>query len=155
MHDKHEDLEVEIRPGENRAIIAGKTAVSFKKIVALILQRKVTTMLKEWGDDPVIVSSELLTGLASAPQDSQENRAQVITVTLGTGVLLGIFFFALTQATLLALHIELDMRALLIIVAGLLGLALLVAILAKLRNRGQNEKIVDTMDKLASLLSRK
>lgn len=154
MSEKHEDLEVEIRPGENRAIVAGKTAVSFKKFVALILQRKVTALFKEWGDDPVVISSELLTGLASAPQDSQENRTQLILVTLGTGILFGIFLFALIQILLSTLGVPLGTRELAVLASGLFGLTIIVTVLSKIKRRKRGEKVVETMERLASLLSK-
>jgi len=154
MQHKHEDLEVEIKPGENRAIIAGKTAVSFKKFVALILQRKVTTLFKEWGDDPVVVSSELLTGLASAPQDSQDNQTHLVLVTLGAGIMFGIFLFALILVVLSVLDMPLKTSEFAVLAGGLFVLALIVTFLSRIKRRKRGEKVVETMEKLASLLSK-
>ncbi|MDD5469583.1 MAG: hypothetical protein PHO92_02165 [Candidatus Peribacteraceae bacterium] len=152
----HEDIEVEIKAGDNKAVIAGKTSVSFKTFVMLVLQRKVTTLFKEWGNDAVIVSSELLTGLASAPQDSQENKSQLVLTTMGTGVLAGVFILAALQLLLLvALEITLSTRELLIVAGGLLGLAVLAAALMKMKRKNKSEKLLETMEKLSSLLSKK
>ncbi len=152
----HEDIEVEIKAGDSKAVIAGKTSVSFKTFVMLVLQRKVTTLFKEWGSDAVIVSSELLTGLASAPQDSQENKSQLVLTTMGTGVLAGIFILAALQLVLLvALEITLNTRELLIVVGGLLGLAILAAALMKIKRKNKSEKLLETMEKLSGLLSKK
>ncbi|MDD3896342.1 MAG: hypothetical protein PHU04_00640 [Candidatus Peribacteraceae bacterium] len=152
----HEDIEVEIKAGDSKAVIAGKTSVSFKTFVMLVLQRKVTTLFKEWGNDAVIVSSELLTGLASAPQDTQENKSQLVLTTMGTGVLAGIFVLAALQLVLLVgLEITLSTRELLIIAGGLLGLAILAAALMKMKRKNKSEKLLETMEKLSGLLSKK
>jgi len=149
------DLEVDIKPGDTKAVIEGKTSVSFKTFVSLVLQRKVMTLFKNWGDDPVVVSSELLTGLASAPQDSQENRSQLVLVTLGTGILAGIFALAVLQSILLALDIRLEQRELLIIAGSLFGLAILASLLSKMKRGNRSEKLVETMEKLTTLISKK
>jgi len=152
----HEDIEVEIKAGDSRATIAGKTSVSFKTMVGLILQRKVTTLFKDWGNDPVIVNSELLTSLASAPQDSQENKSQLVLTTIGTGVLIGIFVMAALQlALLVALDISFSTRELLVVAGGLLGLAILATILMKMKRKNKSEKLLETMEKLSGLLSKK
>ncbi|HCI03610.1 TPA: hypothetical protein DE059_01655, partial [Candidatus Peribacteria bacterium] len=64
------DLEVKVKEEKMKAIIEGRTAVPFKTFVGLVLQRKVFPLFKKWGDEPVIINSELLTTLASAAQDS-------------------------------------------------------------------------------------
>ena len=152
----HEDIEVVIKASDNKAVIAGKTSVSFKTFVMLVLQRKVTTLFKEWGNDAVIVSSELLTGLASAPQDSQENKSQLVLTTMGTGVLLGIFILATLQlALLVALDVSFSTRELLVVAGGLLGIAILAMILIKMKRRNKSEKLLETMEKLTGLLSKK
>lgn len=152
----HEDLEVEIKAGDSKAIITGKTSVSFKTFVMLILQRKVTTLFKDWGEAPVIINSELLTGLASAEQDSQENKAQLVLITMGAGVLVGVFFFTILQILLLnVVQFPLDTRELLIIAGSLLGLAILVMALSKIKKRNKGEKLLNTMEKLSSLLSKR
>jgi uncharacterized membrane protein YqjE len=152
---KQEDLEIEIKAGDNKAIIAGKTSVSFKTFVMLILQRKVMALFKDWGEDSIIVDSELLTGLASAPQDSQENKSQLVLITMGTGVLIGVFVLAALQLILLALDFTFGIRELLVIAGGLLGLAILATILMKMKRRNKSEKLLETMEKLSSLLSKK
>ncbi len=152
--NKPADLEVSIKPGDTKAIIEGKTSVSFKTLVQLILQRKVTALFKEWGGEAVIVPSELLTGLASAPQDSQENRSQLVLVTLGTGVLAGVFVFAAVQAGLLWIDIVLGFKELSIVVGSLFGLLLLVLLLGKVRRNNKSDRLVESMEKLSSLLTK-
>ena len=93
-------MDAKLKTDQGRAIVEGKTAVPFKTFVQLVLQRKVIQLFKDWGKDPVIIDSELLTSLASAPGDSQENREQLVMVTLGVGVLAGVFVMSLMQLAL-------------------------------------------------------
>ncbi|MEI8230827.1 MAG: hypothetical protein WCG83_06880 [Candidatus Peregrinibacteria bacterium] len=149
------DLEVEVKTESSKAVITGKTSVPFRTFVGLVLQRKVLQLFKDWGEEPVILSSSLLTNLASAPQDSQENKAHLVTVTLGVGVLLGIFFLAALQAGLLFLHVSLGMREYLLIVGGFAGIGILAVMLQKMQGISRGQKIADTMEKVAGFLSRK
>ncbi|MDD5751057.1 MAG: hypothetical protein PHS73_00880 [Candidatus Peribacteraceae bacterium] len=149
------DLEVELKTESSKATIAGKTAVPFRTFVGLVLQRKVLQLFKQWGEEPIILSSELLTGLASAPQDSQENRTHLIIVTLGVGTLFGIFALAVGQAILSIAHIDLGLREFLLIAGSLAGIAMLVMILARIQRVNRAQKVADTMEKVAQFLSRK
>ncbi|MDD5624075.1 MAG: hypothetical protein PHI23_05205 [Candidatus Peribacteraceae bacterium] len=149
------DLEVELTTEQNRAVIAGKTSVPFKTFVSLILQRKVLGLFKNWGEEPIILSSELLTGLASAPQDTQENRTHLIIVTLGVGTLFGIFASAVGLAILALANISLGLREYLLIVGGLAGIAILVSLLARMQRFNRAQKVADTMEKVAQFLSKR
>ena len=149
------DLEIELRTEQNRAIITGKTSVPFRTFVGLVLQRKVFQLFKQWDKEPVILSSELLTHLASAPQDSQENRAHLIIVTLGVGTLFGIFVFALGQVVLSVLGYELGSSDLMLIAGGLVCLAVLTVVLARLQKLARAQRIADVMERTASFLSKK
>ncbi|MDD4287006.1 MAG: hypothetical protein PHO20_03230 [Candidatus Peribacteraceae bacterium] len=149
------DLEIELRTEQNRAIITGKTSVPFRTFVGLVLQRKVFQLFKQWDKEPVILSSELLTQLASAPQDSQENRAHLIIVTLGVGTLFGIFVFSLGQVVLSVLGYELGSSDLMLIAGGLVCLAVLTVALARLQKLARAQRIADVMERTASFLSKK
>ena len=148
------DLEVKLKQERTRAIIEGKTPVPFKTLDALILQRKIIPLFKRWGDDPVIINSELLTSIASAPQDTQENRAHTILVTLGVGVLTGIFFFAIAQILLGVAGITLGQKELLVIAGGLVAISFLTATLSRIQRGNRAQKIADKMERIASLLSK-
>lgn len=148
------DLEVNIRNERSKAVIEGKTSVPFKTLVQLVLQRKVLALFKKWGEEPVIINSDLLTHLASAPQDNQENRAQLVLVTLGTGVLVGIFAFTIFQIALMPWGIELREKELLLIAGGLVGIALLVAVLSRVQRKNKSEKLTDLMERIANMLSK-
>jgi hypothetical protein len=148
-----DDIEVKLKEGRNRTVIDGKTAVPFKTLVQLVLQRKVLELFKKWGDEHVIISSELLTTIASAPQDSQENRSHLIIVTLGVGMLAGIFLFAVLQM-LASPILTLGNKELFLISAGLLLIAFLAAILSRTQRGSRGQKLADSMERIASLLSK-
>lgn len=145
-------VEVSIKVDQQKAVVEGKTSVPFQTFITLVLQRKVLPLMKQWGKEPVIVSSELLTGLASAPQDSVENRTKLLLVTLGLGTVLGVFILSSGQLALTFLNINLQQREFLMISGGILGLALLTATLARLQRVPRNDRIEETIEKIASML---
>ncbi|MFH1670835.1 MAG: hypothetical protein ABIA92_04600 [Patescibacteria group bacterium] len=154
MQLKSPDLEVKLKEDRTRAIIEGKTPVSFKTLVALILQRKIIPLFGKWGDEPVILNSELLTSIASAPQDSQENRTHLVIVTLGVGVLTGVFAFTIIQSLLMVTGITFGQKELLLVAGSLVGLSFLASILSKVQRGNRAQKLADKMEKVASLLSK-
>lgn len=148
------DLEVDIGQAEAKAIVEGKTAVPFKTFVQLILQRKVTSLFEKWGNDPVIVSSELLTTLASAQQDNTENKAHLVLVTLGVGVLAGVFGFVMLQIFLGVLGVTIGTKGLFYIAFCLIGLAVITNVLARMQKRNKGEKLLESMEKMANLVKK-
>lgn len=155
MSDQSSDLEVQFKPETGKAVIEGKTAVPFQAFVGLILQRKVTNLLKVWGKHPVIMESELLTSLASAPQEGQENKANLILVSLIGGALAGITGFAALQLLLLLVEIPLGYRELGIIVGSVALLVAFLYLIMKSRTKSKNEKLVETMEQVSAFLSKK
>jgi flagellar biosynthesis protein FliP len=149
------ELEVRFKPESGKAIIEGKTVVPFQAFIALILQRKVTNLLKTWGKAPIIVDSELLTSLASAPQDSQENRANLVLVTLVAGILAGVTGFAVVQIVLMLLKVTLGYKELGTIVGSVLFLLLLVMSMMKGQKKPKGEKLMEVMEKAAGLVGKK
>ncbi len=150
-HDEGE-LEVKFRPENSRAVIEGKTVVPFQSFVTLVLQRKVLSLFKTWGKHPVIVDSELLTSMASAAQDNQENRTNMVLVSLCLGAILGIAFFSLVQTVLLKFEIVLGMKELLIITGSVVVIAVLLKVAMKLRRLPRGEKLVETVEGISSFL---
>lgn len=148
----HKPVEVAIKVDQQRAIVEGKTTVPFQSFVTLILQRKVLPLIKQWGREPVIVNSELLAGLASAPQDSTENRTKLLLVTLGIGIVLGIFILSSVQLALSLLRVSLRQRELLLLAGGILGFAVLTALLGRIQRTKRNDRIEETIEKIASML---
>ncbi len=149
------ELEVRFKPESGKAIIEGKTVVPFQAFIALILQRKVTNLLKTWGKAPIIVDSELLTSLASAPQDSQENRSNIILVSIVTGVLAGVGGFAVIQAFLLSAQIVLGYKELGTVAGSIALLVGLMIMMMKTQKKPKGEKLVETMEKVAGLMGKK
>lgn len=149
-----DQVEVDISHGDKKAIIEGKTAVTFKRFVGLILQRKVTALFKDWGDKPIIIDSELLTSLASAPQDSQDTKGQLVLVTLGIGMLSGVFFFAVLQVALMLSSNPMEMKDLFVIIGVLAGLALMVTLLMNMKKPNKGEKVVESIERVANFLTK-
>jgi len=149
------ELEVHFKPESGKAVIEGKTVVPFQAFVALVLQRKVTNLLKTWGKAPVIVDSELLTSLASAPQDSQENRANLVLVTLIAGILAGVTGLAALQIVLLLIKIPLGYKELGTVVGSVLFLLMLVMSMMKGQKKPKGEKLMEVMEKAAGLVGKK
>ena len=106
------DVEVSLRSDGTKAVIEGKTVVPFKTFVMLVIQRKVTALFKDWGTAPVVIDAELLTSLAGAPQDNQENKVNLVLVTLGIGVIMGVLAFAVLQFALLTINISMGQQEL-------------------------------------------
>lgn len=149
------DVEVSLRSDGTKAIVEGKTVVPFKTFVMLVIQRKVTALFKDWGTAPVVVDAELLTSLAGAPQDNQENRIHLVLVTLGIGVITGVLAFAILQFTLLTINISMGKQELAILAGGLVGVGLVGSILSKVQLRGGGQRVLDSMEKAAALLSKR
>ncbi len=151
---KH-DTEVTLRSDGTRAIIEGKTTVPFKTFVMLVIQRKVTTLFKDWGASPVVIDAELLTSLAGAAQDSQENRVHIVVVTLGIGMIGGVFALAVMELLLLQVNISLGTKELAILAGGLVAVAAVGWMMSKVQLRGGGQKVFDSMEKAAALLSKR
>lgn len=149
------ELEVHFKPESGKAVIEGKTVIPFQSFVALILQRKVTSLFKTWGKHPVIIESELLTSLASAGQESQENRSNIILVSIVAGILIGVAGFAAVQAGLLFGDIRLELNELGIIVGSIVLLIALLYVMMKTQKRPKGEKLVETIENVSSFLSKR
>jgi len=151
---QNSELEVQFKPESGKAVIEGKTVVPFQAFVTLILQRKVPELFKEWGKEPVIVNSELLTSLASAPQDDQENRGNLILVTLGMGFVGGVALLALVQLALLFMNIAFGKREFAVLGGGIVALGLLMTSLMKARRMPKGDKLTETIENVASFLGK-
>lgn len=152
---KEKELEVHFKADQGKVVIEGKTTVPFQAFVTLILQRKVLSLFKDWGRDPVIVGSELLTSLASAPQDSVENRSRLILVSLSVGMLTGIALCTLVLAGLASSGITAGAKEFLLVGGGIIGAALLIILVMRLqRMRKGGEKIVEVLEAVTGFLSK-
>ncbi len=146
------ELEVQFRPETGKAVIEGKTVIPFQAFVTLVLQKKVLQLAKVWGKHPIVIDSELLTSLASAPGDSQENRSNMILVSLVAGVLLGVTGLAVVQIVLLLLKFPFGYKELGIIAGSIVAVLLLFVMMMKMRKMPKGDKLVETIEGVASFL---
>ena len=150
-----DEVELEIGSSGGKAVIEGKTMVPFKTFVSLILQRRVQAIFKKSQEEPVIVSSDLLTALASAPQDKQEDRGKLVLVTFGVGILAGIALAVAVFLGLLLFRIQPEVKDLGIVLGVIAAIALLGIILQKHQKKsGFKEKLYESMEKMTDLVSR-
>jgi len=150
-----DEVEVEITTSGNKAIIEGKTSVPFKTFVSLILQRKVQVLFKRSDIDPVIVSSDLLTALASDPQDKQEDRTKLVIVTFGVGIVAGVFLTVSVFLGLILFKIQPEVKDLGIVLAVIAGIVVLGILLQKPQKKSVfGEKFMESMEKMTDLISR-
>jgi hypothetical protein len=154
MTDHNDELEVSFKPETGKAVIEGKTAVPFQSFVTLILQRKVQTLFKDHAKQPVVIGSDLLTKLASAPQDSQENRGNMVLVSIGLGVIGGVAAFSAVQLVLLLSNVALGVKEHGIIVGCILGIALVGAILMRIQKMPKSDKLTDSVENIARFLGK-
>lgn len=150
-----DELEVDISNIGSKAVVEGKTSVPFKTFVSLILQRKVQVLFKRSDNDPIIVSSDLLTALASAPQDKQEDRTKLVVVTFGVGIIAGVFFAVAVFLGLILFRIQPEVQDLGLVLGVIAGIVILVALLQKTQKKSIfAEKLSDSMEKVTELISR-
>ncbi len=149
---KNRDIEVDLRIDGTKAVIDGKTNVPFKTFVQLVLQRKMPNIVKENADEPIILSSKLLTDLAAAPDDSREDQAHTILITLGVGVLAGVLLFSLLMIVFQLLDITFGQKEFLIVIGVLLGLIVLASATLRIKKRKKTQKVADYMEQISNLL---
>lgn len=149
-----DNVEVEITSAPGKAVIEGKTSVPFRTFVGLILQRKVQTLFKRWQDEPVIVTSGLLTSLASAPDDRQEDRGKLVLVTFGAGLVGGVFFTIVAFLGMALFDIRPENKDLFLIAASFLIIAVVIAILIRTQRSAGKQRLYDSMEKVKDLILR-
>ncbi len=152
MSDEQKVVEVDISHDNGKAIIEDKTAVPFKTFVGLILQRKVQALFKSHQNDPVIIDSDLLTKLASAPDDRPEDRTKMVVLSLGIGILMGIFIETAILLLLNSLNIQLTFVQLLLILGVLVGLVILGLIIEKIQQTNVKQVIYDKIEQIGNML---
>lgn len=153
-HDQSDELEVSFKPESGKAVIEGRTAVPFQSFVTLILQRKVQTLFKDYSKTSIVVSSDLLTRLASAPQDSRENRGHLVLVSIGLGAIGGVAVFSAIQLVLLLAAFPLTWKEHAIIVGCIAGVALLGALLMYIQKMPKSDKLTDSVENIARFLGK-
>jgi hypothetical protein len=152
MADESKDVEVDLTHENGKAVIEGKTSVPFKTFVGLILQRKITAFFKDNKDEPVIISSDLLTKLASAPDDKQEDRAKLVILALGLGVLMGVFVETAILLLMSSLNTHPSTNQLFLILGVLVGLVILGLIVEKIQNTNVKQVVYDKVEQINNML---
>lgn len=155
MNTLPDDLEVDLTNESVKAIVRGKTGVPFKTFVKLILQRKVTVLFEKWGQDPIVINSELLTDLASSPQDNQENTQHIIMVTFSMGVFAGFFVFTLLLFIALLLQVRVQLLGVAYMLIAMGAVMALGFVLMRAKQRKKSELFYDTMEKIANIIPKK
>ena len=145
MVQDSQDLEVELTEHREKAVIKGKTSIPFERLVKLILQRKVFALFKQWGKEHIILDSDLLTDLASAAQDSRDDYRHLVMVTLGVGILGGIFLLSLTQFFLTFFSFYFTQEHYLFILIGFVVLVLITSSLARMQRHKKSDKLVEAL----------
>lgn len=138
----------------DKAIIEGKTSIPFGSFVKLILKRKVQT-LRDFQDEPIILSSNLLTHLASAPEDSHEDTSKVILTALLIGFCFGMFLTAFTLIFSSLFGIEIGVSELLTGLLVLLAVALAVYASLKISSHKMKQQLIEKVEEIAGLFAKK
>jgi hypothetical protein len=141
-------------PLPEKVVIEGKTGIPFGVFVKLILKRKVQVLFRKWQEEPVILSSELLTSIASAPEDTPEDRSKVTLTALVLGCCLGMFLTATVLVLLASIGIVVGMRELLTGLGVLLFLAIAVYAAMKIQVHRIRQDVVDTVERVADVFSK-
>jgi len=154
MNDQSNELEVNFKPESGKAVIEGKTVIPFQSFVTLILQRKVQLLFKDHAKEPIVINSDLLTRLASSPQDSRENTGHVVLVSIGLGAIGGVAVFSAVQLVLLLSNFPLTWKEHAIIVGCIAGVALLGALLMYVQKMPKSDKLTDSVENIARFLGK-
>jgi len=152
---KNGDVKVTLKPqmGE-QAVIEGKTTVPFSAFVKLILQKKVQGLMKEAQYEPVILSSDLLTKIASAPGESLEDRSKVLLTACVIGFCGGFFLSAAAIVLLGMMGVEIGQKELIVAltVIAIVGVAVYSAM--QIQTGKMRDQFVEKIEKIAHIFSR-
>lgn len=152
---KNPDVTVTLKPPQgDRAVIEGKTSISFGAFVRLILQKKVQGILKDWQGEPVIISSDLLTKIASAPGDTAEDKSKVILTALVIGICGGFFIAASGIVILGMMGITIGQKELLVALTVLLVVAAAVFGALQIHTRKIRDQFIEKIERVSDIFSR-
>ncbi len=149
------DVKLNIKtPSGEQAIIEGKTAVPFATFMKLMLQKKLQPLVKDWQSEPVIISSDLLTKIASAPAESLEDRSKVLLTACVIGFCGGFFVAAFAIVVLGMMGVEIGQKELLVALTVLLVIALVVYSALQVHTRKIKEQFIEKIERIADMFSR-
>lgn len=152
---KSSDVKVNLRPQQSElAVIEGKTTVPFNAFVKLILQKKIQGLVKDAQDEPVILSSDLLTKIASAPGESLEDRSKVLLTACVIGFCGGFFVAAFAIVFLGMMGVEIGQKELIVALTVLLVVALAVYGALQIHTRKIKELFIEKIERIAEMFSR-
>ena len=101
------------------------------------------------------LSSNLLTHLASAPEDSHEDTSKVILTALMIGFCFGMFLTAFTLIFSAMLGIDIGMSELLTGLLVLLAVALAVYASLKISSHKMKQQLIEKVEEIAGLFAKK
>ena len=136
------------------AVVQGKTSIPFSTFVQLILKKKVMGLLKEWGEEPIVFSSLLLTKIANAPQDKAEDKNKLVLTALTLGLCSGICFSAVALLLLQALTVTVGTRELVVLLGAFLVIGIAVIGASRLHAGKHINKLSEQIEQIADSLSR-
>ena len=152
---KSGDVKVTLKTAQGeQAVIEGKTSVPFGMFVKLILKKKVQSLLKDWQEEPVIISSDLLTKVAAAPGDTTENKSKVILTALVMGLVFGIFFSAASIVVLGMMGVVIGQKELLVALGAVLVIGAAVFGASQIQAGKAKEKFVEKIEHVADVFSK-
>jgi len=153
--NRNRDVHMPVKTSEGeKVVIEGKTSIPFGSFVKLILRRKVQKLFKDWQSEPVIIESELLTAIASAPEDPMEDKSKVIMSAVVIGFCFGMFLTGLALSLLNMAGITIGQAELLTGLAVLLAMAVAVHIASRIHTRKAKEQIVEKVEQIADLFAK-
>lgn len=149
------DVQVSVKASQGeRAVIEGKTNIPFASFVKLVLKRKVQTLFRDFEEEPIILSSTLLTHLASTPEESREDRSALILTALVIGLCLGMFLMATAIVVLETVGFPIGRRELLAGLGVLLAVGLAVFAAMKIQTHRMKQELVTKVEEVARLFSK-
>lgn len=131
-----------------------KIVVPIDVFLKIVYNRKVLPLLKDRPGEQVILSSDLFTKMAVAPEDSPENRDKVIHTALVLGSCFGVFLTiaAFTLAT--ALGFTIGQRELFAVLTFLLLFALLGYASVKVHIHKMKPRLVESVEQVADTFTK-
>ena len=153
---KKRDVQLPLREPdeEESAIVEGKTSIPFSTFVQLVLKKKVMSLFKEWGDDPIIFSSVLLTKIANCPQDTTEDKNKIILTAMTLGLCLGVAFTMLGILVLWTLGVDIGQKELLVATAALLVVGSAVFASMRIHTSKHIQKLTEHVENVSEMFSK-
>lgn len=148
------DVQVAMKGRSEHAVIEGKTAVPFGSFMKLIQNRKVQSLMKKWQNESVVLSSDLLTHIASAPGESHEDRSKVILTAMVIGLAFGIFVTGVAIFFMGSLGYTIGQRELIAGMGVLLVLAIAVYSAMRMQSSNMKQDLIEKIEKISDVFSK-